>query len=318
MLKLQQAFTLAVIQEEKMRQKQIIEKGEFLNYYEPILKGYSESFKNQISSREQISDIVFHDRKLVTTDELRKMTEYQADSFLKSFLNRFLGVREIIYCRDNNLPLNITMVWNFISKSIKLISSTNTISSIGSQGFLSIPLYKSDENLKTFDFLRLHIWDDSLNEFMDLKKCQDFSVHSHTFYAKSWIITGKIINDRFEYINDSKNARHSFFKVIYNDSLNEVNQHTSKAINKNIDVELVKVSEEVYYENGSYDIKPSKLHKSGHLNSPKCSATFFSFTGKDGLGESFVIGPKEINESEVNRKMNISPFNLIDKIDSQI
>jgi hypothetical protein len=69
---------------------------------------------------------------------------------------------------------------------------------------------------------------------------------------------------------------------------------------------------------GYYEIKPSKLHKSGHVNSPKCSATFFSFTGKDGLGESFVIGPKSIKESEINRKIMINPNTLLDKIDNQL
>jgi hypothetical protein len=301
-----------------MQQNKIIEKQEFLNYYTPILKGYSESFKNQISSRELLSNDLFKDRGHITTDELTEFINAQDDSSVKSVLNRFLGVREIIHCRDNNLQLDIPVVWNFISKSIRLIPSVHTISSIGSQGFLSIPLYKSDETLENFDFLRLHIWDDSLNDFMDLKKCEDFSIHSHTFFVKSWIITGAVSNDRFEYAKESENAQHSFFKVIYNDSLNEVNQHTSKAVNQNIDVELIQVKKEVHNARDYYEIEPSKLHKSGHLNSPKCSATFFSFTGKDGLGESFVIGPKEIKESEVNRKMNISPFALLDKIDKQI
>jgi len=229
-----------------------------------------------------------------------------------------IGVRELIYCRDNNHSLDIIEVWKYISNSIKQIPNTYTISSIGSQGFLSIPLYKSDETLEKFDFLRLHIWDDSLNVYLDLKKCDDFSIHSHTFHAKSWIITGSVINDLYEYKVDSKNSNHSFFKVVYNNSLNEINQHTSKAINENKNIKLSLVKHEVHYSKGFYEIKASKLHKSGHINSPDCSATFFSFTGKDGLGKSFVIGPKDIQESEVNRKTIIDPTNLIAKIDQQL
>lgn len=301
-----------------MQQNQVITRKEFISFYEPLIKGYSESFKSEIASIEMITNLLFNKSDEITFILLQDLLENQSDVFIKSLLYRFLGAREIINSRDNNVYLDVKAVWQLISKSIRIIPTLYTISSIGSQGFLSIPLYKYDQTLETFDFLRLHIWDESLDEYMDLQKVEDFSIHSHTFFAKSWILTGKIINNRFEYIKDSDKAKHSFFKVVYNDSLNEVNQHTSKAVNKKIDAELINVSEEVHYEMGYYEIKPSKLHKSGHNNSPKCSATFFSFTGKDGLGESFVIGPKQIEESEVNRKMNISPLNLFDKIDSQL
>jgi len=301
-----------------MKQNQIITKEEFIGFHEPLLKGYSVTFKNEIATLNTMCDILFAKNENITITELQSISENQKDLHIKSFLYRFLGTREILFCRDNDLQLDVKKVWLLISKSIRVIHSTYTISSIGSQGFLSIPLFKNEEKLKTFDFLRLHIWDDSLNEYMDLQKVEDFSIHSHTFFARSWVLTGKIINDRFEFNKDSDNAEHSFFKVVYNDSLNEVNQHTSKAVNENINAELIKVSEEVHHAMAVYEIKPSKLHKSGHINSPQCSATFFSFTGKDGLGESFVIGPKQIKESEVNRKMNISPIYLLDKIDSQL
>lgn len=301
-----------------MKQKQIITKKEFIEFYEPLLKAYSETFKNNIASLDFLCNILFIKCDEITVIDIQAIIANQEDVFIKSFFYRLLGTREILFCRDNDLQFELKKVWTLISNSIRVIPSSYTISSIGSQGFISIPLFKKDEKLESFDFLRLHIWDDSLDEYMDLKKVDDFSIHSHTFFVRSWVITGKIINDRFEYIIGSEKAKHSFFKVVYNDSLNEVNQHTSKAVNKNIEAELIKVSEEVHLERAVYEIKPSKLHKSGHKNSPKCSATFFSFTGKDGLGESFVIGPKQIKESEVNRKMNISPLYLLDKIDSQL
>lgn len=301
-----------------MKQNPVLKKDEFIDFHEPLLKGYNESFKHNLASIDILSNILFAKNGKTTIFELQNFVENQTDVHIKSFLYRLLGTREILFCRDNDLQLDVKNVWRLISKSIRIIPSSYTISSIGSQGFLSIPLFKNDKTLESFDFLRLHIWDDSLNKFMDLQRVEDFSIHSHTFFAKSWVLTGKIINDRFEFIKDSDKSKHSFFKVVYNDSLNEVNQHTSKALNENIDAELIKVSEEVHHEMAVYEIKPSKLHKSGHKNSPNCSATFFSFTGKDGLGKSFVIGPKHIKESEVNRKMNISPTYLLDKINSQL
>lgn len=301
-----------------MNQEKTISKKELIDFYEPLLKGYSESYKTKIKPLDKLTEAIFKDTNEVTIEQLNELFSSSSDIYTKSFIDRFIAVREIIYCRDHNLDLKILDVWRLISNSIKVIPSEFTISSIGSQGFLSIPLYKKDNTLETFDFIRLHIWDDSLDKYMNLKKCEDFAIHSHTFFAKSWIITGQIINNRYEFELNSSNSNYSFFDIVYNDSLNQVNQHSSKAVNKGINTELIKVSEEVHYEKGYYEVKPSKLHKSGHKNSPLCSATFFSFTGKDGLGKSFVIGPKEITESEINRKMNIDPIYLLEKIDNQL
>lgn len=301
-----------------MFNNQKIDVSDFCDSFHPIAKSYSTEFLTKIKPLKTIKNLLFGSFREKSTKEIIEFANDNSDSFLKSFIYRLVGVLEIIYCRENKIKLNTNFVWKLISNSIRFIPSEFTISSIGSQGFLSIPLYKKDNSLDTFDFIRLHIWDDSLNELMDLKKCQDFSIHSHTFFAKSWIITGKVKNDRYEYETNVEDTTHSFFEVQYNKSLNEVNQHSSKAVNKNTNARLFKTSEEVHFTNGYYEIEPSKLHQSGHVNSPNSSATFFSFTGKDGLGESFVIGPKEILESDINRKMNIESNYLLEKIDSQL
>ncbi len=301
-----------------MTHNQKIDISDFCDSFNQIVKSYATEYLSKIESLESIKNLLFNGVSTKSTKELIDFADENSDNFLSSFIYRLVGVKEIIYCRGNKKHVNTSEVWKLISKSIRIIPSELTISSIGSQGFLSIPLYKKDLSLETFDFIRLHIWDDSLDKFMDLQKCQDFSIHSHTFFAKSWIITGKVKNDRYEYETDADHTTHSFFEVQYNKSLNEVNQHSSKAVNKNINARLFKTSEEVHFAKGYYEIEPSKLHQSGHLNSPNSTATFFSFTGKDGLGESFVIGPKEIVESEINRKMNITPIYLLDKIDSQL
>ncbi|MET3127841.1 hypothetical protein ABID42_002960 [Arcicella rosea] len=301
-----------------MPHNQIINITDFCDSYNPIVKSYATGFLSKIIALDDIKTLLFNDFSTKPTKELIDFADETSDNYFSSFIYRLVGVKEIIFCRENKKQLDTNEVWKLISKSIRIIPAELTISSIGSQGFLSIPLYKQDASLINFDFIRLHIWDDSLEEYMDLKKCKDFSIHSHTFFTKSWIITGKVQNDRYEYETDSGDTTHSFFEVQYNKSLNEVNQHTSKAVNKNINARLFKTSEETHFAKGYYEIEPSKLHQSGHVNSPNSSATFFSFTGKDGLGESFVIGPKDIVESEINRKMNISPIYLLDKIDTQL
>lgn len=301
-----------------MTYNQKIEITDFCDSYNPIVKSYATKYLSKIASLENIKTFLFNGASTKSIKELIDFARETPDNYISSFIYRLVAVKEIIFCRENKKQLDTNEVWKLISKSIRIISPELTISSIGSQGFLSIPLYKNDASLETFDFIRLHIWDDSLDEYMDLQKCLDFSIHSHTFFAKSWIITGKVKNDRYDYEINSDDATHSFFEVQYNKSLNEVNQHTSKAVNKKINAILFKTSEETHFIKGHYEIEPSKLHQSGHLNSPNPSATFFSFTGKDGLGESFVIGPKDIFESEINRKMNISPIYLLDKIDAQL
>lgn len=301
-----------------MNQATLFTKEEFHEYYEPTINGYSESFKNIIKSEIEISKLFFSENNEKPVQDLLNTLNETDDQFVNSLLFRIIAVREIIFCRENEKDLNIKFVWDLIVKSIRMIPVDYTISSMGSQGFLSIPLYKKDNSLDTFDFIRLHIWDDSLDKLMDLEKTENFSIHSHTFFAKSWIITGKIKNDRYDFTTNSDDGEHSFFEVVYNNSLNQVNQHTSKAVNKNINTKLNLVSKEIHFSKGYYEIKPSKLHKSGHMNSPKSSATFFSFTGKEGLGESFVVGPKLIKESEINRKVMIDPKSLLDKIDNQL
>ncbi|MDN3594320.1 hypothetical protein [Zunongwangia endophytica] len=301
-----------------MNQNKDISEKEFKTFYEPLLKGYGGEFKTVIKSKNDICELIYLDSKIVSIDKLISLIKKETDIYVKSIVCRLIGVREIIYCRENKKKLDIKFVWELISKSIKIIPINYTISSIGSQGFLSIPLYKFDESLENFDFIRLHIWDDSLNQYIDTEKCENFSIHTHTFFAESWVITGRIINNRFDYNINSKNSKHSFFKVVYNDSLNEVNRHTSKAVNEKIDIELYQTSEEIHFKNGNYKIDAGKLHKSGHTNSPLPSATFFSFTGKNGLDKSIVIGPKHISESEINRKMIIDPTELLNKINTQI
>lgn len=301
-----------------MKHNKTIHISDFCDSYNPIIKSYATEYLSKIKSLDFMKTLIFNNISTKSTKELIDFADETSDNYITSFIYRLVGVREIIFCRQNKKQVDTKQVWKLISNSIRIIPSDFTISSVGSQGFLSIPLYKNDLSLETFDFIRLHIWDDSLNKFIDSQKCQDFSIHSHTFFAKSWIIIGKVKNHRYEYEPATDYATHSFFEVQYNKSLNEVNQHSSKAVNKNINAILFKTSEEVHFAGGYYEIEPSKLHQSGHLNSPNSSATFFSFTGKDGLGESFVIGPKEIAESEINRKMNISPIYLLDKIDSQL
>ena len=69
---------------------------------------------------------------------------------------------------------------------------------------------------------------------------------------------------------------------------------------------------------GSYQIKAENYHNSGTEDEDGLSATFFSFTAKNGIVEkSYVVGPNDYKESEVNRRMHIDPKYLLEKIETK-
>src|SRR5690606_6284473 len=132
----------------QMNQEKTISKKELIDFYEPLLKGYSESYKTKIKPLDKLTGIIFKDTNEVSIEQLNELCSSSSDIYTKSFIERLIAVREIIYCRDHSLDLKILDVWRLISYSIKVIPSEFTISSIGSQGFLSIPLYKKDNTLE--------------------------------------------------------------------------------------------------------------------------------------------------------------------------
>lgn len=69
---------------------------------------------------------------------------------------------------------------------------------------------------------------------------------------------------------------------------------------------------------GSYQIKAASYHNSGTEDPDGLSATFFCFTAKNGMVDaSYVVGPAEQKESEINRRMHIDPKYLLDKIEEK-
>lgn len=293
-----------------------MEKKDFQKLYLNTLSCYSENHQKLFPNVDELTEELFQNLERVEMVHILDTYVY-SNEYVKSILNRILGVKLIIESRESRSSLDLKSAWKYISNSIRLIPIEDAISSIGSQGFLSIPLYRIPSPLEEFEYIRLHIWDDSLDEHIDQKKCEDFSIHSHTFHADSWIITGEIVNQTYNY-SEVENSEFSLFNVEYNKSINKVNQHSSVAVNQGINLNIEKLSDELHFSGSQYEVKAGHLHKSGHKNSPGASATFFSFTGKNGLDKSIVVGPRSIKESPINRNIYINPLDLIDKIEKQI
>lgn len=234
------------------------------------------------------------------------------DIFHESVSLRLKGLLELMQARDNSSKPDLKKIWQLISKSISIVPTDATISSIGSQGFLSVPLFKHDSPIEEFDFIRLHIWHKSLEIHYDKERCLQFSIHSHSFFAESWVLCGQIINDIYNVHNTTSTSPLSLFSIGYNSTLNEINQHVSVAEKTLRYVSVDRQNQMVLRSGEQYKINAGDFHKSGTVDEEEVSATFFSFTNRGDYNKgSFVVGPSDVQYSEVNRKKLIDAAPLI-------
>jgi hypothetical protein len=296
-----------------------INKNEFETLLSSINCCYAKDCIAKLPSIKDFPDNIFDKYNYVDLDYLLSFAKSITNVYFKSVCYRILSIIKFKNSRDNNTVLDIKYIWKYIYDSIMIIPNNSTISSIGSQGFLSIPLYKFENDKNNFDFIRMHIWDKSLSSYINQDKCDKFSIHTHSFYAQSWILCGKIINKRFKVDLSKHITDKALFTIEYNKTLNEVNQHTSSAVNTNNYVDINQIGHEEYIQGTTYIVDAGNYHSSISASKDDVSATLFSFTGKSGLVEqSYVVGPSEILSSEINRKMYIDPSELLNKIQNQI
>lgn len=296
-----------------------IKREDFEYFLNSIACCYSKDCSHLLPKPTDFPNNIFDKQENLDISQIINFANTQENIFIKSISKRIIAIYNVIQSRDTNTCLDIYYIWKLISESILLLPCEFTIASIGSQGFLSIPLYKYDKNIKSFDFIRLHIWDESLNQYINKETCNNFSIHSHTFHAHSWVIAGNIINDRYKVIMSNQSTSDSLFTIEYNKSISEVNKHTSNAVNTYVNIILQQLSHEVYMPGSTYQIRAGDYHKSGCASKDGLSATFFSFTAKNSLiDNSHVVGPSSITNSEINRKVNIDPNYLLEIIDAKI
>lgn len=295
-----------------------LNKFDFDILLESVSRCYAKEIHNRLPTSSDFPLTVFDSDSNLNLNALIEFSEASDDIYVISVIKRIVGIAYIQYARDNETELNIKWAWRMISESILELPSECTVSSIGSQGFLSIPLYKFDSNMDEFDFIRLHIWHNDLLDFIDKAKSEQFSIHSHSFLAQSWIINGKIINERYSVENTTSKSSFSLFKIEYNKTLNEVNQHTSMAVNTGQNVLIDQTKKEEFTKGDRYQIDAGKFHKSTSKGENGLSSTFFSFTTQNNtVVQSHVTGSSSLESSAINRKMHIDPKMLISAIDSK-
>jgi len=276
-----------------------------VQYSLPKPNDFSESFKEAFENKD--------------FEQILEFGQTQSNQYIKSICNRIAGVHLIQKARRNNSGLDVNKAFELIADSITEIPSISTISSVGSQGFLSIPIFKFEEHIENFEFIRFHIWSPKLDKYIDPKTRDVFSIHSHRFHARSWIITGELVNQDYNIDRESDNPNSALFEIKYNATLNEVNQHQSTANNTGKQIEVKETNNLIFSKSNTYEIKQGDFHKSTQKNEQGTTATFFSFyLNNEKLGESEVTGPMDIEESKINRKMYIEPNEFINDIKESI
>jgi hypothetical protein len=291
---------------------------DFKELLDSICECYSENVKNLLPKINNFDDDIYSDTG-INELKLKAFIKKEKNCYYRSVGRRILAIKGLQKARDSKSDIETNEIWNQIYLSITEIPSNATVSSIGSQGFLSIPLFRFKTDMSRFEFIRLHIWDDSLNQYINSETRKNFSIHSHAFHAQSWILAGSIFNERYSLKKSSKKKEHSLFEIKYNKTLNKVNKHSSNAVNTDSHVILSKVSQEQYFPSSTYEISAGDYHKGGSKSEDGLSATLFSFTAENGsVKNSFVVGPSDIKNSKINRKVHIEPSYLLDKLDKKM
>lgn len=287
---------------------------------ESIKACFSNKIISELPSLEDFPKSTYNHLGNANKEALLQFGKSSKNPFALSVAKRIIAIEKLQIARDNNLDFDFEEIWELIADSITEIPDESIISTVGSQGFLSIPLFKHSEPFNEFEFIRLHIWDNSLQQYINQTTFENFSIHSHMFDAQSWIMYGGILNETFKIdLSSSGKIEYSKFKIEYNKDISEVNEHSSEAINTGINVDVQKLSKEEYYKQGTYRVRSGDFHRSVPLDKNGLAATLFSFNANFGFVEkSFVIGPAEMHSSKINRKMYIDPKPLILKLTSLI
>jgi hypothetical protein len=299
----------------------IIKKELFKDLLSGIVPTFSGSFKAQLPEETEIVNIFFNSTsEIATVDELLK-TQIEESSNLEAIKYRIAAVWLILYDFHEHPTsgdqIKTELIWPLIYKSLISLDGADILATIGSQGFLSIPLYHQDKKNNCFEFLRLHIWDKSFMDYIDWEKTNTFSIHSHQFNAQSRVLLGEIGNRRYKVDESALTTDHSFFRIEWN-NLEDVNQKTSNAVNTGKFVSIELSEGETYKRGATYEIIAGEFHKS-EVEIETTSATLFLFSSQKGKVEkSFVIGPATIETSTVNRKVVIDPKPILEKLNHQI
>jgi hypothetical protein len=225
----------------------------------------------------------------------------------------------------NGKQIDVKGVWAILYPTLHIGSGIPIHASLGSQGFLSIPIYSRGRDQNIVELLRLHFWDKSLQNYPTYRKVNLFSIHSHQFHATSWILKGSITNTTFHVepteVEDEKYG-YCFFNIQWDETKEyKSNLKKSFAVNSGRFVRVSRLSSTTYVEGQSYQIPCGDFHDSlvELEGENSITSTLFLFDAIMGKSQrSDVVGPANIKRNEVVRENNVDSMLLLEKLNTAL
>jgi hypothetical protein len=274
-----------------------LSKNEFISLGDNLLKYIvAKEFHLRIDIQNLVLRI-YRDKNILKYDELLEeysITESQsAISFIKLVILSDYSLKSF----RARKKINTQFAWRLIFEILTFFNKNNPVSNIGSQGFLSIELYRFESN-KDRKILRLHIWDESFlinSQDIDFGK---YKIHSHLFNAQSHVLAGSVLNERFDVLNSSENTEKSLYRINWKSNTDEngISKRESQLIVDTNDIRINKLSSETITIGQDYSVSINEFHSSQPIT--PIAATLFLFNSGDGLNDlSKVVGPKNDTET---------------------
>lgn len=212
--------------------------------------------------------------------------------------------------------INTLFVWRLIFEVLKFFRQDFQTAGIGSQGFLSIELYRFEKN-EDRKILRLHLWSDNFDKEFEQNDYRKYKIHSHLFNAQSHVLSGSIKNNRYKILDSNNETENSLYKINWVTTENNGQTIRKSHLIKEIEnIEIKKINSEVISISQEYSININEFHSSESTS--QISATLFLFDSDEGLNEnSKVVGPKD-DKSPGFKYEEINFFPLLYEVDREI
>jgi hypothetical protein len=293
----------------------IISQSEFLHIGSDLLEFViNTEIKKKLDLQkitEKIFKSKFDNKKLNEID----IISYEYSDVEKAFISRITLVHYILIINKSFESLeSVKEIWNLIYETLIILEGNNIMTSIGSQGFASIILYRrQDEN--DIKILRLHVWDKDLNQYINNEDLNLFAVHSHKFHAQSWILSGEILNTRFFNNNDTK-IDVNYFKIDWKVENGEWKSFLSNTMKR---ASLFSHPIENYFGGNTYTVNSGEFHKSEVDLSKGIASTLFLFNSKiNNVDISYVVGPNSKKEGPKYQHIVFDASKILNKLNKII
>ena len=308
-----------------------VSKAELTSLVEGVIRTFPEDRRLAFESASVIAAKAFSKSAAITSggELLRHSTN--RESAERSILVRAVLCGYIIDLARRE-PLGFTnsidlrSIWPILYPTLSGVSGIPLTASYGSQRFITIPIFLNGTNKNLKELIRLHIWDTSFIDDSRFRTDNPFAIHSHRFYAKSWILKGELVNSFFsirELEGENEESEFSFFDVVWDDEHNEkADRLRSAVINSGRLVRVTRESTAVIQEGQSYEIDHTAFHSSFfdyERSSQALTASIFIFDATRGHDDrTDVVGPTSIERFSVERDIALDPQGYIEKLNFQL